>query len=161
MQAMATTGALGALVAAALGTAVPAAAQDGDAAAELAEVEAALDALGERVQRLRDVSDISKLQRSYGYYVDKAQWHDVRDLFAENGTLEIGGRGVFIGQERVFEYLETGMGPVGPTEGQLIDHQQFQGIVTIGPTARRPRGAGRRSSWASPAGATRRTRTTT
>lgn len=90
-----------------------------------------LDTLGQRLTHLRDVSDIEKLQRSYGYYVDKQQWYDVADLFIDDGTLEIGGRGRFLGRDRVFEYLQTGLGPIGPTKGVMHDHQQFQGIVTI------------------------------
>ena len=88
-------------------------------------------ALGKRLTQLRDVSDLEKLQRAYGYYVDKQQWYDVADLFTADGTLEIGGRGRFLGRDRVFEYLQTGLGPIGPTTGVMHDHQQFQGIVTV------------------------------
>lgn len=97
-----------------------------------ADLEARLDQLGSRLTRLRDVSDIEKLQRSYGYYVDKQQWHDVRDLFTRDGMLELGGRGRFLGQERIFEFLRTGLGAVGPVPGVLQDHLQLQGVVTLG-----------------------------
>lgn len=98
-----------------------------------ADIETDLALLEQRLTRLRDVSDIEKLQRAYGYYVDKQQWHDVRDLFTADGVLEIGGRGRFLGKERVFEYLRTGLGPIGPVPGVLHDHQQFQGIVSVHP----------------------------
>lgn len=101
--------------------------------AEFAALQADSAALARTLTHLRDVSDVEKLQRSYGYYVDKMQWYDIQDLFTANGTLEIGGRGVFLGNERVFEYLRTGLGPIGPIRGQMHDHQQFQGIVTINP----------------------------
>ena len=59
---------------------------------------AQLDALDKRVTRLEDANAIEKLQRSYGYFVDKAQWTQLTELFAKDATLEIGGRGVFIGK---------------------------------------------------------------
>ncbi len=98
-------------------------------AAELADVSA-------RALRLADLSAIEKLQRSYGYYVDQAQWHDVAELFSGNGTLEIGGRGVFLGRERVREYMLTAFGEPVRRDGLIIDHQQFQGIVTVNPDGR-------------------------
>ncbi|HWK53913.1 MAG TPA: nuclear transport factor 2 family protein [Hyphomicrobiales bacterium] len=106
----------------------------------VAALRADLDALGASLTRLRDVADIEKLQRSYGYYVDKQQWYDIADLFTENGTLEIGGRGVFLGKDRVFEYLRTGLGPIGPIPGVMHDHQQFQGIVTLDADGRHAQG---------------------
>ena len=30
----------------------------------------------------------------------------IADLFTEDGTLEIGGRGVFVGRQRVLQYLQ-------------------------------------------------------
>lgn len=98
-----------------------------------AGIEADLARLDQHLAHLRDTSDIEKLQRAYGYYLDKQQWHDVRDLFTRDGVLEIGGRGRFLGQEQVLEYLLTGLGPVGPVPGVLNDHLQLQGIVTVHP----------------------------
>jgi hypothetical protein len=99
--------------------------------ADLKSVERQLDALGTRITRQQDLIDIEIVQHTYGYFVDKAQWHPLADLFAEDGTLEIGGRGVFLGRQRVFEYMRVGLGPIGPRDGLLIDHQQFQCLPTI------------------------------
>jgi SnoaL-like domain len=90
-----------------------------------------LDALGQRLDRLEDANSVEIVQRTYGYFVDKGMWTEVSDLFAENGTYEIGGRGVFVGRKRVLEYLQTGLGPERPVEGRLINHMQFQPIVTV------------------------------
>lgn len=90
-----------------------------------------LDSLSVRIERLEDVSEVEILQRTYGYYVDKSLWYSLHDLWAEDGTLEIGGRGVFTGKDRVFEYMDVGLGGVGPHPGILVDHQQFQNIATI------------------------------
>ena len=92
-----------------------------------------LQALGRRLERLDDANQIENVQRSYGYFVDKGMWKEVSELFAENGTYEIGGRGVFVGQARVLEYLRTGMGAERPVEGRLINHMQFEPIVTVSP----------------------------
>jgi len=102
--------------------------------AELKSLEQQLNALGERITRLQDLTDIEIVQNAYGYYVDKAQWRSLADLFADDATLEIGGKGVFLGKDRVFEYMTIGMsggGPMGPRNGSLIDHQQFQCLPTV------------------------------
>ena len=101
------------------------------AADDLQSLRGELNALSIRIERLQDISDVGKMPAYYSYYVDKAQWRSVADLFAKDGTLEIGGRGVFLGRERAFEYLVTGLGPIGPRDGILIDHQNFQPLVTI------------------------------
>jgi len=51
-------------------------------------------------------------------------------------------RGIFIGPKRVLEYLVTGLGPVGiaTRHGQLLDHQQFEGIVDVGADGRTAHG---------------------
>jgi len=100
-------------------------------AAELKGIEQQLNGLGDRIQRLQDLTDVEIVQDAYGYFVDKAQWHYLADLFADDATLEIGGKGVFLGRARVFEYMHVGLGPIGPRDGSLIDHQQFQCLPTI------------------------------
>jgi hypothetical protein len=99
--------------------------------ADLQAVEKDLNALGTRITRLQDLTDVELVQNAYGYYVDKAQWRSLADLFADDATLEIGGKGVFLGKKRVFEYMNVGLGPIGPRDGLLIDHQQFQCLPTI------------------------------
>ena len=99
--------------------------------AQLQSVEQQLNGIGTRLTRLQDLTDIEIVQHTYGYFVDKAQWHSLSDLFTADGTLEIGGKGVFLGHDRIFEYMRVGLGPIGPHDGSLIDHQQFQCLPTI------------------------------
>ena len=54
--------------------------------------------LAARAQRLSDEIDVTNLQHAYGYYVDRKMWDDVADLFAGDGTMEIGLRGVYAGK---------------------------------------------------------------
>jgi SnoaL-like domain len=110
-----------------------AAAAQAQGAADLQGLEKQLSALGERIQRLQDLTEVEIVQDAYGYYVDKAQWHNLADLFAPDATLEIGGKGVFLGRDRVFEYMHVGLGKLGPHDGSLIDHQQFQCLPSINP----------------------------
>ena len=84
-----------------------------------------------RGKRLEDENAIENLQRTYGFYVDKGMWKDAADLFADDGTLEIGGRGVFVGKPRILEYL-TWLSPQGLTHGKLMNHLQLQPIVHVG-----------------------------
>jgi len=102
-------------------------------AVELQALESQLNAIGTRIERQQDLSEVEILQHAYGYYVDKSLWYSLADLWQQDGTLEIGGRGVFLGKERVFEYMNVGLGKVGPKPGLLVDHQQFQPLVTINP----------------------------
>jgi hypothetical protein len=83
-----------------------------------------------QVQHLDDQRQIEILQRTYGYYVDKNLWGQISDLFTDDGTLEIGGRGIFVGKARVLQYLEW-LGK--PQQGRLYDHTQIQPIVDVSP----------------------------
>jgi len=96
-------------------------------------VDQRLDELDARITRLEDMNQVEKLQRVYGYFVDKGQWTQLSELFAEDATLEIGGKGLFLGKDRVLEYMHTAFGPDGAREGLLANHMQFQPIVDISP----------------------------
>jgi hypothetical protein len=109
----------------ALALATPAAAQD-------RPIDEQLDALDARITRLEDMNQIEKVQRTYGYFVDKGQWTHLANLFAEDATLEIGGKGIFIGKDRVLEYMQTAFGPDGAPP-ILTNHMQFQPIVHVSP----------------------------
>jgi hypothetical protein len=86
--------------------------------------------LTQDVQRLRDQYEIETLQRIYGFYIDKGMWSQAADLFADAGTVEIAGRGIYVGKARVLEYLRA-IGPEGPAEGRLFDNMQLQPIVHV------------------------------
>ena len=86
--------------------------------------------LGQLIRDLQDLQSVQQLQRSYGYYVDKRLWDDAADLFATDATLEIGGRGVFVGRARIRHYLHF-LGDTGPERGWLYDHSQWQLLTTV------------------------------
>ena len=92
---------------------------------------ARLTQLAQRVQRLNDETHVQNLQHSYGYYLDRKLWDDVADLFAEDGSLEIGQRGVYAGKPRIRRALEAlyGASPLRP--GELFDHINLATVVTV------------------------------
>ncbi len=94
----------------------------------VAELEAQVRALELQVDRLQSAVDVENLNSSYGYYVDKSMQDAISALFAEDSTLEILGRGVFIGRDRVYEYMRR-LG--APAVGSLFNHMQLQPFVTI------------------------------
>jgi hypothetical protein len=90
-----------------------------------------LAALDARIERLEAMNQIEVLQRTYGYFVDKGQWTQLSELFTEDATLEIGGKGLFLGKKRVLEYMQTAFGPDGAKPGVLANHMQFQTLPDI------------------------------
>ena len=133
-QVMKLTAILPALLAAVLAAPALAAGKGkADDSAALAAASARLDALGTRIELLEDANQVEIVQRTYGYFVDKGQWTQLSKLFAKDATLEIGGRGVFVGRDRVLEYMQTAFGPDGAKPGMVINHMQFQPIADVDP----------------------------
>jgi hypothetical protein len=88
--------------------------------------------LAARAQRLADEIDITNLQHAYGYYADRKMWDDVADLFAGDGTMEIGLQGVYAGRTSI----RRGLGKAGLAEGEINDHVHLQTIVSVLPDGR-------------------------
>lgn len=104
---------------------------------ELAQLKEAQRSLAARAQYGEDYAALCNLQAAYGYYVDKGRWDQAAALFAEDGTLELAGRGVFVGRERVRQYLNH-LPPYG--RGQLYNHMQLQPVIHIDSVAGRAKG---------------------
>jgi predicted small lipoprotein YifL len=101
-------------------------------AADIAALEAAVAAAKTKVERLKDYDELENLAGIYGHYVDKSRHDDVSDLFAADGVVEILGRGVFLGQDRVREYMHNlTPGNVGPRDGSLFNHMHLQPVIHI------------------------------
>jgi acetyl esterase/lipase len=86
--------------------------------------------LARRAQNLEDEQAIENLQKVYGYYLDRRMWDEVADMFADNGTIEMGLRGVYVGRARVRQFLSL-LGPAGIKDGELFDHVQLQPVVDV------------------------------
>src|SRR3990170_7004677 len=115
---------VGALIlVAALAVAAPAQAQS---------LDAQIEQLTERVERLEGARAIRKLQRAFGFYVDRGLWGEAADLFADDGTIEVGIDGVYAGKERIREYLRRlHGGQEGLIYGQLNEWVTLQPAVAV------------------------------
>ena len=102
----------------------------------LEEVGARVALLAAEAERLEDIVAIHRVQRAYGYYIDKGFWNEAADLFADDSTLEVGVDGVYRGRERIRQAIIRyggGMEGTGPglPFGQFNHHMQLQPVVTI------------------------------
>jgi hypothetical protein len=105
----------------------------GTDAARLAALQYRITALEQRKTRVEDAHAIERLQAAYGYYSDKGLWDEVANLFADDGTIEIGLDGVYVGKARVREYLYAlGGGRAGLGDGELNEHLQVMPVITLG-----------------------------
>lgn len=119
-------------LAAAIVTALSVSADDASVDQVIAELESTVASLETRVERLKDVDAIENLVSAYGYYLDKQQWDDFVDLFAEDSTMEISQRGVYVGKASIRKAMHL-FGPQNIEPNHLHNHMQFQPVITIAP----------------------------
>jgi hypothetical protein len=91
----------------------------------------ALKGLEKQVARLNDLEDISRLQKTYGYYLEHWMYEELIELFADSPdtTLNL-TYGIFYGKEGVRKYFS---GMLEMTQHQEFLHQlmQLQGVVDV------------------------------
>jgi hypothetical protein len=109
-----------------------------------AGVNARLERLEAEVQAAEDVSAIKRLQRAYGYYVDKGMWEDLSSFFTEDA---IGNypAGVFIGRESLRRHLFMNvggvkLGEIGLGDKRLYNHMNIQPVVHLDPGGQTAKG---------------------
>ena len=127
-------------------TANPASNSGNSAGADHAALETRVETLEHRKDLLEDLNAVKRLQRAYGYFIDRGMWDQAAQLFASDGTIEIGLDGVYVGQKRVSEYLHAllGGGKSGTlAPGQLNEHMQLMPYVTVAPDGHTARGTWR------------------
>ena len=95
-------------------------------------VDREIDALTLRVEKLEGIRAVKKLQRAFGFYVDRGLWSEAADLFADDGTIEIGLDGVYVGPDRIEEYLRRlHGGQEGLIYGQLNEWITLQPAISV------------------------------
>ena len=95
-------------------------------------VDREIDALTLRVEKLEGIRAVKKLQRAFGFYVDRGLWSEAADLFADDGTIEIGLDGVYVGRDRIEEYLRRlHGGQEGLIYGQLNEWITLQPAISV------------------------------
>ena len=110
------------------------AAPSGDAGAKFAD-------LMQRIERLNDEAAVVSLNNLYGHHTDAKEWDQVAALFADDGTLELGQQGVYVGRARVRKALELD-GAQGLSPGEVNDHMDFGPLVTVGPDGKTAKARG-------------------
>jgi SnoaL-like domain len=90
-----------------------------------------VDKLSAEIAQLEGARAVKKLQRAFGYYVDRGLWQEACDLFVDDGTIEFGMDGVYVGKARIREYLKRVGGQDGLRYGQLNEYVTLQPVVTI------------------------------
>ena len=100
--------------------------------AQAQNIDAQVAELTERIERLEGTRAVKKLQRAFGYYVDRGLWSEAADLFADDGTIEIGLDGVYQGKTRIREYLKRlHGGQEGLIYGQLNEWVTLQPAISM------------------------------
>ncbi|HUN73529.1 MAG TPA: nuclear transport factor 2 family protein [Steroidobacteraceae bacterium] len=96
----------------------------------IAELEASAARLQQRIVRLQDEEQIENLISVYGYYLDKREWDELADLFADDATMEISLRGIYVGKKSIRRALEL-FGPLHISTGFLHNHIQLQPVIHV------------------------------
>ena len=73
---------------------------------------------------------MANLQDTYGYAIDRKQWSQAAGLFAADGTLEIGQRGVYVGQASIRRGLASKV-TEGLRAGERNDHVYLQTLISV------------------------------
>ncbi|MFC1942701.1 nuclear transport factor 2 family protein [Chloroflexota bacterium] len=71
------------------------------------DLEARLKTLEDEISCLKDMEEIKKLQKIYGYYLERWQWEEVIGMFSDDPdtSVEINNSGVFIGKESIKRFF--------------------------------------------------------
>ncbi|HEU4626738.1 MAG TPA: nuclear transport factor 2 family protein [Steroidobacteraceae bacterium] len=103
-----------------------------------------LNRLEADVRAAEDLQAIKKLQRAYGYYLDKGMWEDLAALFTDDAVANYPA-GVFVGHESIRKHLflnvgNVKMGQVGLGDNRLYNHMNIQPVVHLDPSGVTARG---------------------
>ncbi len=93
-------------------------------------LEARIKALEDEVTRLKDMEQIKKLQKIYGYYLERWQTDDIADLFSDapDASAEIGNNGVFVGKKSIRRFFSRWE---NPPKDFLHVMTQVNGVVDL------------------------------
>jgi len=103
---------------------------------DLATLTARIDALEHALGIEQDINQIRRVQYTYGYFIDKSQYQECLDLFADDGEVWFLG-GVFKGKAGLKRlYIDRFRGTFtqghnGPRYGWLLDHPQLQMVINV------------------------------
>ena len=104
----------------------------------LNELEAKFMNLEKEITRLKDVEEIKKLQRIYGYYLDNQMGDEIVDLFSDD-TESVETNGVYLGKEGAKRLFKNRYQLACP-QGWLGLHMIQQGVVDVDPGGKTAKG---------------------
>ena len=103
------------------------------------EMEKRIKELEKQVRETKDIEEIERLQKAYGYYIEHWMSEELIDLFADGPDVAIHliGMGIFRGKDHVRQFFNNDMG----NDPEFI-HQVMQtsGIVTVAPDGQTAKG---------------------
>ena len=94
--------------------------------------------LARRAARLNDQAEVTNLQDTYGYAVDRKLWDQAAGLFANDGTMELGLQGVYVGKASIRHALDQ----FGKPGAGLNDHVYLETVVSVAPDGRTAKARG-------------------
>jgi acetyl esterase/lipase len=114
------------------------------ARAQAPDLGARLDRLEAEIIAAEDVSAIKRLQRTYGYYVDKGLWEDVAELYADDAVANYPA-GTYIGYDSIRKHLfinvgGSQVGENGLPDGRLYNHMNIQPVIHLDPGGQTAKG---------------------
>jgi triacylglycerol lipase len=108
-----------------------------------ADVQARLNRLEADVTAAEDLSALKRLQRAYGYYLDKGMWEDLQAFFTEDAVANYPA-GIYVGHESIRKHLFLNVGgrngAIGLGNNRLYDHMQLQPVVHLDPGGKTAKG---------------------
>jgi acetyl esterase/lipase len=116
-----------------------------DAATNLAAMspKGRLNKLEADVTAAEDLSALKRLQRAYGYYLDKGMWEDLQAFFTEDAVANYPA-GVYVGHESIRKHLFLNVGgrkgAIGLGDNRLYNHMNIQPVVHLDPGGRTAKG---------------------
>jgi hypothetical protein len=104
---------------------------------ETSKTEARIKALEQEVRTLRDIEEINRLQRAYGYYIEHWMLQEIIDLFADGPDVSLTlGAGTYVGKKGVIRFF-TNMKTSPEFMHQVM---QISGIVDVDPDGKNAKG---------------------
>lgn len=119
-------------------------AQDGSASVE--QLAAELKDLKAKYQKVEDVQELEKLQRIYGYYVERGNLNEAADLFSANPSVSVTVSGIKVVGIKEVQKMFSSATPFGvttpgtkPTD-YLHVTAQLSGVVDVNPDGKTAKG---------------------
>jgi hypothetical protein len=107
-------------------------------------VQRRMDRLEAGLTLAEDMRALKRLQRAYGYYLDKGMWQDLSELFAADAVAHYPA-GTYVGADSIRRHLflnvgSKALGENGLGDNRLYNHMNIQPVVHIAADGRHANG---------------------